>query len=234
MRTKQTPSPIELRPEPTVVASAVPRADAAPEPAACPRLVVAAGNEPLIDDFEDQNARLILTDGRDGTWAVYSDGTAPQILPAVNWPWHPRRLPTPRVDSRYAIHVVGAKMAKWGAVMTVDLSAGACYDVSAYAGLEFWGKGTTRVHVSLTEIDSVPTAQGGLCTVDDCPASAAKPIDLAKTWTRYRITWDELAQLSVPPTKFDPSRVITLAFGFHAQDSPFDVWIDDVRFVERH
>jgi hypothetical protein len=230
------PHSIELRPEspaPAMIASAAPSAAAPVGPRPCPKLTIAPSTESLIDDFEDQNARLLLVDGRDGTWAVYSDGTAPKILPAVNYPWHPQRLSPPRGESRYGLHVVGGKMPSWGAVVTVDLADGACYDVSSYAGLEFWAKGNTRMHVSLTGIDSIPEARGGLCA-GECSQGAAKPVDLNKTWVRYRVSWDELRQATHAVAEFDPARVVTLAFGFYSQDTPFDAWLDDIRFVEQH
>lgn len=176
----------------------------------------------------------MLTEGRDGTRAVYSDGTAPKILPAVNWPWHPQRLAPPRGDSRYGLHVTGGKMTTWGAVLTVDFAGGACYDVSAYGGFEFWAKGAnTRVHASVSVIDSVLVEKGGTC-IGDCPPNAAKPVDLVKDWTRYRVSWQELQDRTANPSgAFDPKRAVTLGFSFYSQDTPFDAWIDDIRFTER-
>jgi hypothetical protein len=32
---------------------------------------------------------------------------------------------------------------------------------------------------------------------------------------------------------FDPHRLLSLAFSVDSADTPFDYWVDDVRFVER-
>ena len=224
--------PLELRPEPPPAASAVvapnePR----PERAPCAKLVVAPGNDPVIDDFEDKNARLSLIEGREGTWAMYNDGTAPPVN-AVNWPWHPARLTPPRGASHYGMHLAGGKMSKWGAVLMVDFAESSCYDVSAYDGIEFWGKGNTRIHVAVTTIDLVPADKGGQCATDCYPAPA-KPIDLQKNWNRFTVTWDDIAKLSRPATPFDPARVVTLSFGIYTQDTPFEIWLDDLRFLPK-
>lgn len=124
-------------------------------------------------------------------------------------------------------------MAKWGAVLTVDFASGACYDVSAYAGIEFWAKGTdTLVHLAVNNIDWVEEGKGGLCS-GECPQGPAKAIDLVRSWALYRVTWQELQGLSGPTAMFDPKRAVTLSFGFYPQDTPFDVWIDDLRFIAR-
>jgi hypothetical protein len=76
---------------------------AAPPLAPCPKLAVAQGSAPLVDDFEDRNARLTIADGRDGTWMVYNDGSGKQVPPGLS-PLHPERLAKARGESRYSLH----------------------------------------------------------------------------------------------------------------------------------
>src|SRR5262249_41561434 len=109
-----------------------------------------------------------------------------------------------------------------------------CYDASAYDGIEFWAKGNTRVYIKLSVIDAVPIESGGLCK-DDCYGDPSVPIDLGKDWSKYAITWERLKELGTKTrSPFNPHRITALQCNINAADTPFDIWIDDVRFIGRH
>src|SRR5262249_3291099 len=59
-----------------------------PALANCVNPIVAAGSTPLIDDFEDGNARIAPNEGRSGAWMIYNDGTGTET-PAHGAIWHP-------------------------------------------------------------------------------------------------------------------------------------------------
>jgi hypothetical protein len=193
---------------------------------------VARGGAPLIDDMEDKNARLLIADGREGFWAVYNDGSGKQVPPGLS-ALHPERLARRRGDSRYALHTSGGKFSIWGSILVGTFTERGCYDMSAYSGLEFWAKGNTRVYVQLAVIDEMPTENGGLCEGKDCYSSPRKAFDLGPNWQRYELGFAELEQLNQPGKQhFDPKRVVQLDISIYREDTPFDVWIDDVRFRE--
>lgn len=205
----------------------------APPLAPCPKLVVAQGGAPLIDDLEDRNARLSIADGRDGNWMVYNDGSGKQVPPGLS-PLHPERLAKARGESRYALHTSGGKFSIWGSILVGTFTDGGCYDVSAYSGIEFWAKGNTRIHVQLSVIDEISTETGGLCGGSGCYSGPHKAFDLGPQWRKHTLSWAELEQLNQPKKfRFDPKRVVSLNLSIHRQDTPFDLWIDDVRFSER-
>jgi hypothetical protein len=200
--------------------------------APCPKLVVAKGGAPIIDDFEDRNARLAIADGREGSWMVYNDGSGKQVPPGLS-PFHPVRLVPTRGQSRYGLHTFGEKFSIWGSTVVATFTDGGCYDLSAYRGLEFWAKGNTRIHLQLAVVDEISTETGGLCAGEGCYSGPRKAFDLGPRWQRYSLTFAELERMNQPTKfRFDPRRVVSLNLSINREDTPFDVWVDDVRFIE--
>jgi hypothetical protein len=58
-----------------------------------------------------------------------------------------------------------------------------------------------------------------------------KKVDLDAEWRRYEVSWAEVRQRGVGKPPLDPSRINSLAFLIRAEDTPYDVWLDDVRFL---
>jgi hypothetical protein len=225
----------QLRAEParaTASASNAP-APVPPQLPPCQKVTVAHGGALLIDDFEDRNARLAIADGRDGSWMVYNDGSGKQVPPGLS-PLHPERLAKARGDSHYALHTSGGKFTNWGSILVGTFADHGCYDMSAYSGIEFWAKGNTRIHIQLSVIDEISVQSGGLCSEEkDCYGSPRRPFDLEPQWRRYALSFAELLRLNEPKKyRFDPKRVVSLNISIYREDTPFDVWIDDVRFSE--
>lgn len=202
-------------------------------PRPCEKTVVASGLPLLIDDLEDQNARVLLHDGRSGAWSLFSDGTG-QITPAPGGVLHPTAIPGGRGDSRFALHVSGERHSGWGANVNTELSPPHCYDASVHAGVQFWARGKGRLQVGARMIDVVEVKFGGHCE-ESCYNVHNRAVDLGPTWARYAVRWDELEQAQGPGRRveLDPRRLVAVDFGVYAADTPFDVWIDDVEFLPR-
>jgi hypothetical protein len=200
---------------------------------ACPKLVVARGDAPLLEDWEAQDSRVAPLDGRAGDWITYDDGTGKQTPPDKS-PLFPSRLAAARGSSTRALHLVGGKFKDWGVTFGAELADAACYDASAYAGIEFWAKGPGVLKVGFQMLDDQEVVYGGLCT-KDCYNTHRKVVALGKAWQRYSIRWEDLHQLydAGPPLTFDPRRVRFLEFGVGPESTPFDFWLDDVSFLER-
>jgi hypothetical protein len=211
-------------------------APTAPLPVAPPRcaaLVVAKGDAPLIEDFEHDDSWVLAADGRKGSWSTYDDGTGKQSTPSRSGLF-PSRIPGGRGASKQALHVSGGKFTDWGVTFGAELADAACYDASAYAGIEFWAKGPGAIRVGLQMIDVQDVKYGGFCQTD-CYDTHRKIVELTPAFERYVVRWEELRQLFAadPPVTFDPRRVRFLEFNVAAKDTPFDVWLDDVSFVRR-
>jgi hypothetical protein len=74
---------------------------------------------------------------------------------------------------------------------------------------------------------------GGLCTGKGCYSGPPKAFDLTRQWQKYTLSFAELTRLNVPDKfRFDPKRVVSINISIHREDTPFDVWIDDVSFTQ--
>jgi len=210
-----------------VAAAPVPVPSTSPIPDPCVHQLHANGNEPLIDDFEDNNPLIAAHEGRVGLWFMYKDtdstGTSLALTPSLR--------PQVSRGNHYALHVVGEELRDWGAVVQFDLQP-SCYDASAYAGIAFSAKGPGRVYASVREVRVVPVQFGGTCT-EDCYNAHQKKIDLTAQWKTYAITWNELLQRGYAAPALDPSRIRGIGFLVMNADTPFDLWFDDIKFIKR-
>jgi hypothetical protein len=215
-----------------VPVAASPKIAPPPRPA-CPKLVVARGDAPLLEDWEENDSLVAPLDGRGGNWATYDDGTGKQTPPDKS-PLFPTRIAGGRGSSSRALHLIGGKFTNWGVTFGAELANAACYDASAYAGVSFFAKGPGVVKVGLQMLDVQDEKYGGLCKTD-CYNTHRKVVELSKSWKEYTVRWEELHQLyqAGPPLDFDPSRVRFLEFGIGIEHTPFDLWIDDVSFVKK-
>ena len=198
----------------------------------CTPAMRALGSQPLIDDFEDNDARIAPLEHRAGVWSASNDHSATQ-LPAPGGPLSMARIPGGRGSSQWALHTSGPKFTKWGALLTADLSARRCYDASVYAGLRFFarGHGSLSVVVKMTQV--APEEYGGSCT-HACNDSHRKRLDLSRNWQEERVTWAELQQQGFGQiVPFDPRSLLSIELTVDPEQTPFDFWVDDLRFLER-
>jgi hypothetical protein len=190
----------------------------------CRSAVRARGDSPLLDDFEDGNELVALREARNGYWVTLSDtdpdGAEPVLVPSL------RLDPSP--GNRYALHVAGGRRRTWGASVQVELGP-PCYDASAYSGIAFEARGPGRLYAGVRAVDAVPVARGGACT-EGCYQSHLALVTLESGWKTYVLSWSMLHQ-DAATTPLDPRRANGIEFLVRPDDTPYDVWIDDVRFV---
>jgi hypothetical protein len=210
----------------SAVGSAAPRATE-PFQDPCRVHVASAGQAPLIDDFEDGDDALAPLEQRAGfwRWARESDapGTAPALIPV------PRPAATAR--NKLALHVKGGQLYDWGATVEVSFRP-PCYDATSYDGLKLQARGPGRLYIALREVGDIPPFEGGSCEHDCYNAHVAK-VDLSRDWHSYQVRWAELHQRGLGKPPLDPSRLHSVAFLIRAEDTPYDIWIDDVRFLPK-
>ena len=223
----------ELRPAANQSAAPpAPPAPRAPELEPCTPAVSAAGGQPLIDDFEDNDARIAPFERRAGFWGASNDGTSTQ-RPTPGSPLSIARIPGGRGASHFALHTSGGKFTKWGALVAAEFSARRCYDASVYAGLTFWARGRGSFYVVAKMTQVAPEEYGGSCS-RDCYDSHRALVRLSSDWQQKRVTWAELEQRGFgQAVPFDPRSLLSLEFTVGPEQTPFDFWVDDVRFLER-
>ena len=114
------------------------------------------------------------------------------------------------------------------------LAAPRCYDASAYGGVKFWAKGPGRLMFAAKMTQVVPVEDGGTCR-EKCYDVHRAAIELTKRWGEYTVEWHELAQQGIgPAVPFDARSLFELAFFVDGEDTPFNLWIDDVSFIAKN
>lgn len=220
-RSPRTEPPIAAEASPSVARSAAPVPVADP----CRASVVAAGEAPLIDDFEDGDDALTALEHRAGFWRWVRETDAPGTAPAL--------LPVPRPEasarSRLALHVKGGELLDWGATMEVSFRP-PCYDAAKYGGITLAARGPGRVYVSLREVGVIPAFEGGTCE-RDCYNSHVAKLELGRDFRTYELRWADLRQRGLGKPPLNPRRLHSIAILIRPEDTPYDVWVDDVRFL---
>jgi hypothetical protein len=229
----RTPTPLpHIAPEQSKSSSASapsvppPRAQK-PAPDPCRDRVIASGVSPLLDDFEDGDDALAALDQRAGFWRWARETDAPGTAPAL--------LPVPRTGggarNKRAVHVKGGRLFDWGATVEVSFEP-PCYDATAYVGIKLQARGPGRVYVALREVDVIPIAEGGSCE-RDCHNPHAAKIELSPEWRSYELRWAELRPRGIDTPPLDTSRLHSVAFLIHPEDTPYDLWLDEVQFLSK-
>jgi len=192
----------------------------------CVALPPANGREPLIDDFEDGDDAIRPVEGRVGFWRWPREIDAPGTAPAL--------MPVPRPDAtrgnRLAQHVKGGQLLDWGATIEFDFRP-ACYDASTYVGVSFQARGPGRIYFAARERSVIPIAEGGSCQID-CHNPHVAKIELESGFRTYQVHWSELRQRGIGKPPLDPRHLHSLAFLIRPEDTPYDVWVDDLRFLQ--
>ena len=191
----------------------------------CAHALRAAGGAPRIDDFEDSDSMSLLAEGRGTPWMLFFD----YDVAAVRF-LTPEYRPEPEPDNRYGLNLSGPLLRDWGASIQLRFHQGACYDASAYRGIELWARGPGRVFVGVREVNTTPRRWGGTCD-EDCYNDHLARLDLEETWQHYQVEWEEMRQRGYDTRPVDPSSLHTLVILVRAEDSPFDLWIDDIGFL---
>ena len=193
----------------------------------CRDAASAAGTDPRIDDFEDGDDAVQPIEGRAGFWRWARETDAPGTAPAL--------IPVPRPDAtrgnRLALHAKGGLLSDWGATLEFNFRP-SCYDASRYVGVTFKARGPGRIYLAPREVSVIPIAEGGVCE-HDCHNPHVSAVDLDATWRTYQFRWSDVRQRGVARPPLDPRRLHSLAFLIHPEDTPYDVWLDDVRFMQR-
>ena len=202
-----------------------PHASIASDP--CLSVAPGSGAQPSIDDFEDGDDAIQPLEGRAGFWRWAREIDAPGTAPAL--------IPIPRPDAtranRLAQHVKGGQLVDWGATIEFDFRP-ACYDASQYVGVSFQARGPGRVYFAARERSVIPVAEGGSCEVD-CHNPHVAKVELESAWRTYQVRWSELRQRGIGKPALDARHLHSLAILIRPEDTPYDVWLDDLRFLQR-
>jgi hypothetical protein len=182
----------------------------------------------LIDDFEHEGPSLPRRGGRDGSWALGSDGSADDLEANLSERCAAR--------GQRAGHFAGNGFSSWGANWTAVLrGAGAGlavpYDATSYGGISFWAAVGPDVPVPFSLPVGVTTMDvawnGGICA--PCMDYYRTTVSLDRAWRRFEFRFSDLAQ-SGSGDPLIALRRDQLVGVIVWPEGDFDLWLDDVRF----
>jgi hypothetical protein len=186
----------------------------------------------LLDDFEDGATQLAKIADRGGYWFTSHDPNGSVIDPM------PFAISDPGAgSSEKSLHVFGhtsADNGAWGVLVGANFVEQGFYDASKYAGISFKaktaGSGTKSARFNVADVNTHP--DGGVCK--NCWNHFGKDLDLTTDWQEYKFSFAELAQQSGWGDRYPtitPSKVIAFSWAI-GPGRPFDLWVDDVRFID--
>jgi hypothetical protein len=205
---------------------------------ACPGGLVPAADG-LLDDFEDGNSQGTPEAGRDGSWYTAHDSLGSEFtIPAQGF----ATAEGGADGSTMSIHIKGKTGAggdqAWGIELGMNFLSSQAdqYDASKYAALFFKAKlgskeADKKVRVSLADANTHPS--GAVCTA--CYNHFNSTIELTPDWKDYTLAFDDLRQRpywgAPRPARVTAAKLVNVNFQMGG-GKDFDVWIDDVRFLE--
>lgn len=199
----------------------------------------------MIDDMEDGDGSILASSGRVGAWYTANDASGTQT-PAEGGDFTMSAIDPPRNGSSFAANSSGSDFTGWGALLGFDLSNDgsaekAPYNAAGYRGISFWaraGEGSTKqLRVKLPDSNTSP--EGGVCddTIDEgetaCFDDFGASVTLSRDWQQYNLEFDALAQegYGLQADSVQTDAIYSIQFQVGAGDA-FDIWIDDVGFLE--
>jgi hypothetical protein len=188
----------------------------------------------LIDDLEDGNAQAAALDGRNGAWWIGKADHAKISIPAGAV--KPSAGGSP--GSKHGMHFAGTtdNADPWGAAIGVNfLASGGFYDASKYAGVTFKikaSKPSLDVRLKILDVNTHP--DGGRCK-KECFNAFGRELILGTEWRDVSLMWSELTQQSdwgdPRPPMIDAQKLKDIEWQIWP-GTEFDIWIDDVHFLE--
>jgi endoglucanase len=214
-----------------------------PAPGSRPASAAAAamkecGPDGLIDDFEDNNNQITVTDERGGYWYTYADDKGSTVWPEQGDKGGTFTLVEGGHDSKYAASFKG----KLAAASIVYAAMGlnfqdpkGPYDASKYVGITFFAKrsatSTNKLRIKMPDAYTDPDGQICSACFNDYGADVAVGVE----WTRVVLPFRDLKQEpdwgSPRKPHVDSSKLFAIHFEAKASGAEYEFWIDDIAFV---
>jgi hypothetical protein len=207
------------------------------------------GTNQVIDDIDDTNTMFAPAGVGVGSWDFSKDASMGKITPEGT----AKLAPVEGGHAGSALHVQGTGLTGWGAALGAFLNGTtSSFDASAYGGVAFWIKGTTKVQEGTDKLmvqarmpDVLPGA--GSCCNDkvagsECYSGHRAVVSVSADWQEVKIPWSAFTGPTWglgSTTPFNPNRIrdITLSFNHDAMvmddGASFDVWVDGMRFMAK-
>jgi hypothetical protein len=199
---------------------------------ACPGGVRIAADG-LIDDLEDGNTQLSKLDNRDGYWWRAHDEKGSVIMPDEVTPVEAGPGGT-GMAMYFHGHTVSTEGA-WGVNFGANLSTAGTYDGSKYVGITFKAKvgsgSTKKVRFKVGDVNTHKDA--GVCK--ECWNHFGKDMTFTTEWQPYQVLFTELRQADGWGDPRPPSITVDKLYSIDWSiegGANFEIWVDDVNFLE--
>ncbi len=189
-----------------------------------------------IEDAEDGDDQILRIGGRNGYIYTYTDERGTTIEPGSN---RFRATAGGAAGSAFALRITGTT-ANSGAVFAgVGLSFRepvGPYNASRCRGIAFIAKkeqgSVASLRVKVPDVNTAP--EGGICR--ECYNDFGITLQLTDRWTRYLVSFSDLKQEQgwgdPSPLTIDSTKLFGLQWQTAVPGVAFDIWIDDVEFVD--
>ena len=151
----------------------------------------------MIDDMEDGDPSICRSQGRQGAWFSFGDGTSSNETFAVS-------AISGRGSSRRGVHFTGGGFTSWGAILGLNLNSDGVarhpYGAPNAGGFTFWMKSTVPVTVEVLTEATVLVDDGGQCTANASPSNCNDHFGFQIAapdtgWKQYQVPFGALRQL---------------------------------------
>jgi hypothetical protein len=198
----------------------------------------------MIDDLEDNDARILMNGGRQGPWHIFNSADGGTQTPASNAELKPESGGAN--GSQRAMHTRGSGYTFAGFGFDLDNAdalpesmQSRAYDASAFTGISFMVKlgssGGAQLRLEVPSKEFVPVSRGGSCpengTCWNVYGSRLKET-LTTSWQEIRVSFASMLREqdgTTPP--LNVSQLMSISFK-HEGSGAFDFWIDDIRFYK--
>jgi endoglucanase len=191
----------------------------------------------VIDDFEDNNNQISITDDRGGYWYTYADKLGSTVWPEQGDNGGTFTPSEGGNGSKYAVNMKGklAPAAIVYAAMGLNFrDPKEAFDASKYEGITFFAKrgaGTGKLMVKLPDGSTDP--DGAVCSA--CFNDFGAEITVGEQWKRFVLPFHDMKQepsWGAPRRPhIDHSKLYAIHFEAKASGADFDFWVDDIAFV---
>ncbi len=190
----------------------------------------------LVDDLEDGNSRVVEVANRGGYWWDAKDDLGTTVQPAGDL----KAFEGGAGGSKYSVHVSGTTATgekAWGAVVGLRLAEHLLYDASKYAGVSFMAKvgdkSQAKIRLKVADVNTHPDGQ--VCK-EGCYNDFGKEFTFTNDWQEYQVSFAEMKQQEgwgdPRPPAITPNKLVQIAWHVMTKGVDFDLYLDDVRFLD--
>jgi hypothetical protein len=201
----------------------------------------APAQDGLVDDFEDADSQIVKLDGRDGYWWTNADKEGAKFTEPPGG-GSPKWADSGANGSSQSLHVAGSTAKgsdqAYGVEVGTNLISqkGSLYDGSKYVGVSFMAKvgpkSVKKVRFNMGDVNTHPDAGG----CKNCCNHFCKELELTTEWKEYQVAFKDMAQRAgwgePRPKSITPKELYTLTFAFEGSGGEFELFVDDIQFLE--